>query len=65
MMAAPDGSSDPEQPIFHVMAQRGWINDPNGPIYYRGMYHLCAPDVSLPGQAAFPLLVPVLQHAPA
>jgi hypothetical protein len=33
---------DPERPQCHVMAQRGWINDPNGPIYFDGKYHLCA-----------------------
>lgn len=24
---------------YHFMAQTGWINDPNGLIYYRGKYH--------------------------
>ena len=33
---------DPDRPQCHVMAQRGWINDPNGPIYFDGKYHLCA-----------------------
>lgn len=31
---------DPEKPRFHVMPAAGWINDPNGPIFYRGRYHL-------------------------
>lgn len=26
--------------IIHLKAPRGWINDPNGFIYYNGMYHL-------------------------
>lgn len=29
-----------EHDIIHLKAPRGWINDPNGFIYYRGMYHL-------------------------
>lgn len=31
---------DPERPTFHVSSRRGWINDPNGPLMYRGKYHL-------------------------
>eukprot|EP00210_Caulerpa_lentillifera_P005074 g4847.t1 len=31
---------DPDRPRFHVMPVKGWMNDPNGPIYYRGKYHL-------------------------
>lgn len=26
--------------IIHLKAPRGWMNDPNGFIYYKGMYHL-------------------------
>lgn len=26
-------------PTFHIAAPAGWINDPNGLIYYRGRYH--------------------------
>jgi sucrose-6-phosphate hydrolase SacC (GH32 family) len=46
MMAAgqpPEPDVDPDRPKCHVMAQRGWINDPNGPIFFEGKYHLCAP----------------------
>ncbi|GMH32623.1 hypothetical protein BSKO_00457 [Bryopsis sp. KO-2023] len=32
--------ADPDRPIYHVMAARGWINDPNGPIFHDGRYHL-------------------------
>jgi beta-fructofuranosidase len=32
--------ADPTRPIFHVAAPAQWINDPNGPVYYRGRYHL-------------------------
>src|SRR5690348_503714 len=32
--------ADPAHPIFHVTAPAQWINDPNGPIFYKGYYHL-------------------------
>src|SRR3989441_4905975 len=38
--ATPRAQSDPARPVFHVTAPAQWINDPNGPIYYRGRYHL-------------------------
>jgi sucrose-6-phosphate hydrolase SacC (GH32 family) len=25
---------------FHVRPRSGWINDPNGPLLFRGTYHL-------------------------
>ncbi len=28
------------RPQFHFTAARGWINDPNGMLYYDGLYHL-------------------------
>lgn len=28
------------KPIFHIQPHRGWINDPNGPIFYGGKYHM-------------------------
>lgn len=31
---------DPDKPWFHVMPREGWLNDPNGPIFYKGRYHM-------------------------
>lgn len=28
------------RPGFHFSSQRGWLNDPNGLVYYRGLYHM-------------------------
>lgn len=28
-----------KEPAFHVTGERGWINDPNGLIFYKGQYH--------------------------
>ena len=28
-----------KEPSFHVTGEKGWINDPNGLIYYNGRYH--------------------------
>ena len=38
--AAPRAQADPARPISHVTAPAQWINDPNGPIYHKGFYHL-------------------------
>ena len=38
--AAPRAQADPTRPVFHVTAPAQWINDPNGPIFYKGFYHL-------------------------
>jgi beta-fructofuranosidase len=38
--AAPRAQADPTHPVFHVTAPAQWINDPNGPIFYKGFYHL-------------------------
>jgi beta-fructofuranosidase len=31
---------DPNRPIFHLQPPALWNNDPNGPIFYHGTYHL-------------------------
>src|SRR5436305_13770259 len=38
--AVPRAQADPARPIFHVTSRAQWINDPNGPIFYKGYYHL-------------------------
>lgn len=38
--AVPRAQADPAHPIYHVAAPAQWMNDPNGPIFYKGVYHL-------------------------
>jgi beta-fructofuranosidase len=37
---APGLAADTMRPTFHFLPKSGWINDPNGPIFHNGMYHL-------------------------
>lgn len=37
---APSLANDPRRPQFHLLPARNWMNDPNGPIYWRGRYHM-------------------------
>src|SRR3954452_6435750 len=32
--------NDPLRPQFHLLPASNWMNDPNGPIFYRGLYHM-------------------------
>jgi beta-fructofuranosidase len=38
--AVPRAQADPLRPIFHITSPAQWMNDPNGPIFYKGYYHL-------------------------
>ncbi len=33
-------AADPLRPQFHLLPQRNWMNDPNGPIFWKGKYHM-------------------------
>ena len=36
----PDLATDPRRPQFHLLPAANWMNDPNGPIYWNGSYHM-------------------------
>jgi len=33
-------AADPLRPQFHLLPARGWMNDPNGPIFWKNEYHM-------------------------
>jgi beta-fructofuranosidase len=33
-------AGDPHRPRYHLTAPAAWMNDPNGPLYWRGEFHL-------------------------
>jgi beta-fructofuranosidase len=33
-------ASDPLRPQYHLLPAHNWMNDPNGPIFYRDRYHM-------------------------
>jgi beta-fructofuranosidase len=33
-------ANDPERPQFHLLPAKNWMNDPNGPIFFNGKYHM-------------------------
>lgn len=33
-------AADPRRPQYHLLPPAHWMNDPNGPIYWRGQYHM-------------------------
>jgi beta-fructofuranosidase len=38
--AIPRAEADPSRPVYHFHSPALWMNDPNGPIYHKGTYHL-------------------------
>ncbi len=36
----PKADADPSRPVFHFAAPGNWMNDPNGPFYNKGYYHI-------------------------
>lgn len=36
----PDLATDPRRPQFHLLPAANWMNDPNGPVYWNGSYHM-------------------------
>lgn len=38
--AASVAAKDPRRPAFHFQAPAKWMNDPNGPIFFGGKYHM-------------------------
>src|SRR5882672_6191727 len=33
-------AADPLRPQCHLLPAKNWMNDPNGPIFWEGMYHM-------------------------
>jgi len=33
-------AADPRRPQFHLLPAANWMNDPNGPIFWQGRYHM-------------------------
>ncbi|HVJ83708.1 MAG TPA: glycoside hydrolase family 32 protein [Planctomycetia bacterium] len=38
--AAKKATFDAQRPTYHVMPAANWLNDPNGPLFHDGVYHL-------------------------
>ena len=39
-VSQPETYTDPYRPQFHFSPREHWMNDPNGMVYYKGVYHL-------------------------
>lgn len=33
-------ADDRFHPQYHLMPPKNWLNDPNGPVYFNGFYHM-------------------------
>src|SRR5580658_4095030 len=33
-------AADPHRPQYHLLPAANWMNDPNGPVYWNGQYHM-------------------------
>jgi beta-fructofuranosidase len=33
-------AADPHRPRYHLMPPANWMNDPNGPLFWKGQYHM-------------------------
>ncbi|MCB2153796.1 glycoside hydrolase family 32 protein [bacterium] len=40
LAALPNAESKLARPVYHVHSPANWMNDPNGPVYYKGWYHI-------------------------
>lgn len=38
--AAAELANDRHRPQYHFLARANWMNDPNGPVYHKGTYHM-------------------------
>ena len=38
--AAANIAGDRQRPVYHLMTAANWINDPNGPVYHDGYWHM-------------------------
>jgi beta-fructofuranosidase len=38
--SAAELANDPRRPQYHLLPAANWMNDPNGPIYWKGQYHM-------------------------
>jgi hypothetical protein len=46
---------DPYRPAFHFLPSSSWMNDPNGPMFNGGLYHLFWQWDPTPGYSIFPV----------
>ncbi len=45
-------ANDPRRPQYHLLPARNWMNDPNGPIFWRGQYHMFSSTIPTPPSGA-------------